>query len=255
MVQIGEYLKQVRTTRGYSVASVEQATRIPSKYICAVEEDRFDYLPGRAYVIGIINSYANFLEVDSAEIIAAYKKMYPEENIDLEVPSKPMNLDRSFRGIIPVMLILLLLAGGFIYFYFGQDFLRPAENTLPEPTTVVIPEPDTTIPETVVPETTVPETVPEPTTVIISAPEPPIIDGLKLEINAVNGDCWLGYTVDAEEQQKELMLTRGNSMTINADEKIVIRFGSGGAVTVTLNGEEQPPLGRVGQIVNKIYNK
>ena len=242
---------------GYSVANVEQTTRIPSKYICAVEEDRFDYLPGRAYVIGIINSYAGFLGIDSAELIAAYKKIYPDENTDLETPTKPMNLDRSFRGVIPVMLILLLLAGGFIYFYFGQDLFRPAENTVPDTTAIVstvpdittIPEPDTTAPET--------ETVPEPPLVVVPEPEPlvPIIEGLVLEINAVNGDCWIRYTTDNKEQQTVLTLTKGNSLTIIADEKIVIRFGSAGAVTVILNDEEQPSLGEPRVPVDKTYRK
>ena len=58
MDKIGEYLKEVRLTRGLTYSDVELATRIPQRYIEALEEGNYDIIPGNAYVIGFIRSYA-----------------------------------------------------------------------------------------------------------------------------------------------------------------------------------------------------
>jgi cytoskeleton protein RodZ len=64
MFQIGESLREARTRRGLSPADVHRAIRIRERYLTALEEERWDMLPGEAYVRGFLKTYADFLGLD-----------------------------------------------------------------------------------------------------------------------------------------------------------------------------------------------
>ena len=53
MFQLGSSLREARLRRGLDLADVERATRIRSRYLAALEEERFDVLPGEAYAKGL----------------------------------------------------------------------------------------------------------------------------------------------------------------------------------------------------------
>lgn len=71
---IGEILKNKRESSGKTIEYISNYLRIKPQYLKALEEDKFNLLPGKAYAIGFIKSYANFLELDTDLIIAQYKK-------------------------------------------------------------------------------------------------------------------------------------------------------------------------------------
>jgi hypothetical protein len=61
MFQIGPSLREARTRRGLSPADVHKAIRIRERYLTALEEERWDMLPGDAYTKGFLRTYAEFL--------------------------------------------------------------------------------------------------------------------------------------------------------------------------------------------------
>lgn len=68
-MSIGEQLRQTRQTREISLDQAAQATHIRLRYLEALEADQFDQLPSSAQVRGFIRAYADYLKLDSAELI------------------------------------------------------------------------------------------------------------------------------------------------------------------------------------------
>jgi cytoskeletal protein RodZ len=68
-MSIGEQLRQTRQTREISLDQAAQATHIRLRYLEALEADQFEQLPSSAQVRGFIRAYADYLRLDSAELI------------------------------------------------------------------------------------------------------------------------------------------------------------------------------------------
>ena len=54
MADIGDKLRSAREAKGLSIADIEKATKIQSRYLNAIEENDFDKLPGDFYVRAFI---------------------------------------------------------------------------------------------------------------------------------------------------------------------------------------------------------
>jgi len=64
MFEIGASLRDARLRRGLSPSDVEQATRIRARYLGAIEDERWELLPGDAYAKGFLRTYAEYLGLD-----------------------------------------------------------------------------------------------------------------------------------------------------------------------------------------------
>lgn len=60
---IGPKLKAARQAKGWSLDAVAQQTRIPKKYLDAMEADRLDDLPALVYLRGFLKGYCDHLEI------------------------------------------------------------------------------------------------------------------------------------------------------------------------------------------------
>jgi transcriptional regulator with XRE-family HTH domain len=73
MTNLGDMLREAREARGLSWEEVERATHIRLKYLEALENNRFQELPGDVYTRGFLRNYSIFLELPYADVIAAYE--------------------------------------------------------------------------------------------------------------------------------------------------------------------------------------
>ncbi len=62
--EVGTGLKETRISRGYTLESVCQRTRIPRKFLEALEAGRFDDLPAPVYLRSFLAGYCEYLELD-----------------------------------------------------------------------------------------------------------------------------------------------------------------------------------------------
>ena len=69
----GSELRAARERRGEDLRAIADSLRIRRVQLEALEESRYDDLPGRAYAVGFIRSYAEYLGLDSVEIVERYK--------------------------------------------------------------------------------------------------------------------------------------------------------------------------------------
>ena len=81
MFEIGGSLREARLKRGLTPADVQKAIRIRDRYLQALEDERWELLPGDAYVKGFLRTYADYLGLDGSLYVEEYNSRFshPEE--------------------------------------------------------------------------------------------------------------------------------------------------------------------------------
>src|ERR1700682_2162419 len=64
---VGQDLRKARQRKGEDLAQISRVLKIRKDYLDAVEESKFESLPGRTYAIGFVRAYADYLGLDQAE--------------------------------------------------------------------------------------------------------------------------------------------------------------------------------------------
>lgn len=120
MGEIGEALRERRMTMKIDVHEVEEATKIRAKYLRALENEEYNLLPGPAYVKSFLRTYADFLSLDSRELITTYKSENEraEEDHPIFGPRRDTNNGRKgparwvfVLAALIVLAVILLLIG------------------------------------------------------------------------------------------------------------------------------------------------
>jgi cytoskeletal protein RodZ len=70
MGDVGAKLRGERERLGIGIDQIEAETHIRAKFLLALEEERFDVLPGPAYVRAFVRDYAEQLGLDHQELMA-----------------------------------------------------------------------------------------------------------------------------------------------------------------------------------------
>lgn len=69
MASIGSTLREERIRLGLGIDQVEADTKIRAKYLMALEDERFEALPGTAYARAFLRDYAEQLGLDPQELV------------------------------------------------------------------------------------------------------------------------------------------------------------------------------------------
>ena len=150
---IGYTLRATREARGESIQDVAGALKLTGRQVEALETDRFDLLPGKAFARGFLRNYARHLQLDAAPLLAALDQFTAGDAMDLApvsnaVGTMPSAGERLRPSSLPVALIafglFLLVLSGWYFNWFQQpapnDELLAEENIMaPEPTAVDAP--------------------------------------------------------------------------------------------------------------------
>jgi cytoskeleton protein RodZ len=86
MADIGSTLRETRIREKIDITTVEQSTKIRTKYLRALENEEWAVLPGPTYVKSFLRTYAEFLGLDAHMLIEEYRARY-EQPEELEVPA------------------------------------------------------------------------------------------------------------------------------------------------------------------------
>lgn len=68
----GSYLKHQRELRGVPLDEIALSTKISIRFLQALEENRFEDLPGEVFIKGFIRSYGEAIGSNADELLAAY---------------------------------------------------------------------------------------------------------------------------------------------------------------------------------------
>jgi cytoskeletal protein RodZ len=88
MFEIGGSLREARLKRGLTPADVQKAIRIRDRYLQALEEERWEILPGDAYVKGFLRTYADYLGLDGNLYVDEYNNRFAHNEEPQFVPER-----------------------------------------------------------------------------------------------------------------------------------------------------------------------
>ena len=109
MFDIGASLREARTRRGLSLDDVTAGLRIRERYVTALEEERWELMPGEAYAKGFLRMYAEFLGLDGSLYVDEYNERVAAHQDEAFVPDslapsrgKRRVLTRTIVGVVAV---------------------------------------------------------------------------------------------------------------------------------------------------------
>lgn len=109
-VSVGEILSHYRDAAGATLDQVADSLRIRKEFLVAIEANRPQDLPGSAYAVGFVRSYAEALGLSGEEAVRAYKRdLSGEDNGSSLYFPEPVPESRIPRGAI--LFVSVLLAG------------------------------------------------------------------------------------------------------------------------------------------------
>ena len=91
----GEKFRKEREKKNFSLDDVSQVTKIGTRMLRAIEEERFDQLPGGVFNKGFIRSYAKHLGMNDEKAVADY--LAPSARRRL-MPTKPGSPPVPLKG-------------------------------------------------------------------------------------------------------------------------------------------------------------
>lgn len=215
MFEIGSSLRSARERRKLDLADVEQATHIRTKYLQALEDERFDVLPGPAYVKGFLRNYADHLGLDGQQFLEEYNAQFPAD----EAPeTAPLVRVRRRRRLLDARLVVIPLAvaiGLFVWRLSSSGGSKPeqAGSVPPAPVHVAA------------------------STVKRAPPAPPRPKPARFDLVAARGPCWLSVRLDSDTGRLlyERTLEAGERARFVAN-RLWVRIGAPWNVDATLNG-------------------
>jgi cytoskeleton protein RodZ len=132
---VGRLLRDQREARGMDLKAVEMALRIRLQYLEAIEQGRFDLLPGAAYIPAFLRAYAQHVGLDPEKVLTAYQ-------LSGAVPIKrPLSLPADFPlaekrapiGLAVLTVLLVIGAGYAVWHYMPRQQSVIAEKVPPVP--------------------------------------------------------------------------------------------------------------------------
>ena len=134
VTKVGALLQASRLRLGHDLRFVAETLHIRFVYLEAIEAGRYEELPGAVYVVGFIRSYAEFLGLDSEEVVRRSKAEVAAQSVTSELvfPVPMPETSIPGRAIVLVGVIVSLLAYGGWYASTTNEGLS-GEMILPVP--------------------------------------------------------------------------------------------------------------------------
>lgn len=139
MRTIGVALKEARAKKRYSLARLEELTKIKKDFIESLEKEEWQKLPEYPVILGFAKNIAKFLEIDENGTLALLRRDYPPKK--LSINPKPDVTDKftwspKLTFFVGAGAVIALLLGylGFQYIRFVTspplEIETPSENQI-----------------------------------------------------------------------------------------------------------------------------
>ena len=132
---VGRLLRDQREARGLSIVEIEKRLRIRRPYIEAIEQGRFDLLPGATYIPAFLRAYAKHVGLDPEKVLTAYTLSGP---VPIERPIAlpadfPLVEKRAPIGLAVLTVLLVIGAGYGVWHYLPRQQAVVSEKVPPVP--------------------------------------------------------------------------------------------------------------------------
>ena len=233
MFEIGGSLREARLKRNLTPADVQKAIRIRDRYLQALEEERWELLPGDAYVKGFLRTYADYLGLDGSLYVEEYNSRFAHPDEPQLVPERFARSNGPFAGVgflrplAAVGIIVLLVAG--IAAFAAWQLSDSSDGKQGAPPTTSSGATTSSHHTT----TKKKHTQPPPHHVAASLPSHALV-------TAARGNCWLWVRSGSSSGPTvyEATLVQGKTLPINLKHGPVwVDFGDPSSIDVHLGGK------------------
>jgi cytoskeletal protein RodZ len=255
LAPFGAQLKKIREQRGITLDQISSSTKIGVRFLCALEEEHFEQLPGGIFNKGFVRSYARTIGVDEDQAIADYLAASGEDQ-----PKKPAGAEDDlprptivaakrksvthfqWRSLaLPLLVIVVVLSLAFWAFH-------PRQLNISERAGVPGPSAATNVSSVDAsehPKSRITENR-ELSTENQLQSATPSVGTFVVKIRATD-DSWLSITADGKEIMQDTLAAE-EEKSIEARKEIVIKAGNVGGVDLWFNGNKLPSQGEYGNV-------
>jgi cytoskeleton protein RodZ len=243
---IGGRLRRARESKGLSLADAARLTKLSTNVLQAIERNDFESLPRGMFRKAYVRMLATEFGLNANELVADYCEQFeprvatpviPEPDAALQeqwvrqLTPRPQQSVWTFAAVVLPAVAWFMLQPG------PMTATAPLDSVVTEPAAML--SPYGSIAFTAGADRGAPQTADafSPTT----AP-------VQIEMTATDS-CWVAAETDGERVIYRLV-EPGEHVLLEAQQRIVLRLGNAGSMTVSINGGVGRSFGGDGQIVN-----
>jgi cytoskeleton protein RodZ len=267
-LNVGAELQRAREARGLALTEVAQQLKFAPRQLEALEQDRFDLLPGGTFARGMVRNYARLLKIDPEPLVRSIGERFEAPDADILAARyrQPVPFSDSARRSTFVYLGLslgVLAIGGSVGWQWYHERPRSvaalARIEAPKPAEPAAkPRAPASVAKAKAAEATpkvaqapVPKLVP-PETASKSAPEPPVVEkaaelkplpiakvaaGVHRLVIRCDEEAWVEVRGDADRALISSLNAAGSERSLRARGPLNLVIGNAHHVTVLHNDQ------------------
>lgn len=268
--RVGAELRAARQRLGWTLADVSQSLRIRLPFLEAIEEGRLSDLPGNAYAVGFIRTYATTLGLDATEVARRFRAEAQDVNRKTELAFPAPVPQRGVPAGAVVLLGVVIAAGSYATWYKlsadtrGPDAIPAVperlapladravpSNPSPQVASILPPPSNTPAPAPVAAPVPVAPPAPPPSIAAPAAPAPapappPTPDTPRVVLR-FKADAY----IQVRERQGAVLLNRvmrtGETWPVPRGA-LLLTTGNAGGTELVVEGVASPALGPAGAV-------
>jgi cytoskeleton protein RodZ len=245
--RVGEELREARIALGISVEDAATQLRINKRYLMALEEGRVKDLPGAAYAVGFVRSYATALGLDADDAVRRFRDMSGTavtKSGELVFP-EPVPRRGIPTGVLAALGLALAMGGYIAWYQWSGRGERVVDTVPPLPPRLERAAEATASRET--PPAPVLE-APAPAPAPAAATPPPRIDPDKPRVVIrAKGESWVQIRDNpANRVITDRVMRAGETIEIPNRAGIALTTGKAENLDILLDGQPVDALGGVG---------
>ncbi|OQY04850.1 MAG: hypothetical protein B6I22_08640 [Desulfobacteraceae bacterium 4572_123] len=238
-LSFGRYLQDIRLSKGISLETVAEETRIRIDNLLFIEGENHDKLPNEVFVKGFLRAFAKAIGADGDEAVRRYQsrlkvvQKLAKSEADLMIPAG--KFWRRLLFCIGALLCLILLS------VFTVSVLNKRSSSTELLKTNIVQPADIKNERKADFE---PQYDTEPANIQINNKPEKLI----LKITAIE-ETWLKIIID-DQKPNEYYLKPGDQVELEATLGYNLFIGNAGGIRLLLNSESIEVPGKSGQVVN-----
>jgi len=256
----GGDLRAARERVGWRLNDLARALHIRPSYLEALEAGRISDLPGNAYALAFLRSYAVMLGLDPNDVVRRFRAEAAQVNVRTELVFPAPIPGRTIPAGAMVLLGIVLAVGAYAgWYHLSGEGRLPAEADVQVPTRLAslaeqAPQTEAQMPAPVASPAPPPvqqaEAPPAPAispSSAAAAVPPPPTDQPRIVLRA-SADAWLQVRDRAGQVLLSRTLHAGDSWDVPARSDLLLTTGNAGGTDLLVDGVATGPLGGSGAV-------
>jgi cytoskeletal protein RodZ len=255
----GEKLKQEREKRKISLEQISASTKIGTRMLQALEEDKFNQLPGGIFNKGFVRAYSRAVGLDEDQIVAEYLQASgdaPSPRTDIaprddEAHENEQQINRLEAisdnptrqlpwGLFAALLLAVALALS-LWSYRERERARQSVPTTPTTAAAPLRSAANGVSSTGVSGAAASENNGA------GSPTSAAALGEFTVVIVIREDSWVSITADGKTISSGL-LAAGSERTVQGRKEIIVRTGNAGGLDFRFNGKSLDFTGKAGEV-------